>query len=62
MAKTLVAVVGGLAFAKARGLISRLLGRSHSGVSDQNESFSGEVGGKAACKHAKLSEVGTGRP
>lgn len=62
MAKTSVAVVGGLAFAKARELVSRLLGRSHSGVSAKNGTHSGETSRKAVSEHAELSEVGTGRP
>ena len=62
MAKTLVAVVGGLAFAKARGLISRLLGCPRPGVSYKNGTHSGKTGRKAVSEHAELSEVGTGRP
>ena len=55
-------MVGGLAFAKARELVSRLLGRSHPGVSYKNGTHSGKTGRKAVSEHAKLSEVGTGRP
>ena len=55
-------VVGGLALAEVRGLVSRLLDCPHSGVSSEKPSLPGEVRGKTVSEHSKLSETGAGRP